>query len=233
MLNGFEESIKGMELSDDVRATLIKNANDLSTGLSDKNAELLNKNKSLSDMSVSEKELALSGQEKLTALEKFKTDSELKDAETASNYDAAKILTAEAHQTALNTITEASAKLLEDANTKSSGFESQLKTIMVDQAITAELVKLDVSKDLMETWQDSISIKTTLTDGKAMVGDESLSDYMKKWADSPAGKASRLAPNNNGGGANGGDNKSTNNSSNKVKTSSERAAAINDKFKKL
>ena len=233
MLNGFEESIKDMELTDEVRAALIKNANTLSSGLSEKNTELLNKNKLANELLSKGSEITAAEKEQLAELQEFKSSAELKLAEEAGKYIDAKALSQQNHQTAMDAASELNKKALEDANNISSGFESQLKAIVVDQEITKELIGLDVAKELQEVVHDSIKSKTTFTDdGKAMVGDKSLSEYMKEWADSPAGKASRLAPNNNGGGANGGEsNNSNNGNSSKVKTEAERAAGINKRWK--
>ena len=45
-----------------------------------------------------------------------------------------------------------------------------------------------------------------ITDGKAMIGDKSLSEAVKEWSETDTGKAYTLAANNNGTGSNGGDN---------------------------
>jgi len=236
MLKGFDEDLNTIDFTlppEELKIKLAEMAGNRATGLSDKNTELLNKNRQANELLSKGSDLTAAEKEQLKELQEFKTSAELKLAEEAGKYNDAKLMSQQNHQNDLDSLTEANKKALEDLNTKSSGFESQLKTIMVDQAITAELVKLDVSKDLIETWQDSISLKTTFTDGKAMIGEQSLSEYMKEWADSPAGKASRLAPNNNGGGANGGDNNSSNSGGNsgKVKAEAQRAAEINERFK--
>ena len=234
MLNGFEESIKDMELTDDVRAALIKNANTLSSGLSEKNTELLNKNKLANELLSKGSEITAAEKEQLAELQEFKSSAELKLAEEAGKYIDAKALSQQNHQAAMDAASELNKKALEDANTISSGFESKLKAIVVDQEITKELIELDVAKEFQEMAHDSIKNKTTFTDGKAMVGEKSLSEYMKEWADSPAGKASRLAANNSGGDA-GGSNKGSGggNSNGKswadMKTPQEQAAYLEAK----
>lgn len=231
MLNGFEESLKDLELSEEIRATLIKNANALASGLSDKNQDLITKNKSLSDLSTSGKELADSGAEKLKVLEQFKSDADVKAAEAADNYADAKAITAENHANTLKSASELSKKALEEALSKSNGFESQLKSIMVDGEIKNELIKFDVKKELMEMAHASIAQQANFTDGKAMIGDQSLSDYMKAWAESDAGKAARLAPNNSGGNAQGSSTTNTD-PSGTMTDSQKRAAKINERFNK-
>ena len=52
--------------------------------------------------------------------------------------------------------------------------------------------------------QQGLSAAATVTDGQAMIGEKSLSEYMKEWGDTPQGKASRIAASNSGGDAIGG-----------------------------
>ena len=82
--------------------------------------------------------------------------------------------------------------------------ESLIHKLLVDNGLAAELVALGVNKDLMPLIQQGFSAKATIVDGQAMIDDKSLSDYMKEWAETPQGKASRTAPANNGGDGNGG-----------------------------
>lgn len=77
--------------------------------------------------------------------------------------------------------------------------------LVVGNALTAELVNLDVHKDLMPDLQVAIASRTKVVDGRAMVGEDTLAEYMEKWKDTPAGKASCVAPINSGGNGLGGD----------------------------
>jgi len=52
--------------------------------------------------------------------------------------------------------------------------------------------------------QQALSAQAKIVDGQAMIGEKSLSEFMKEWAESPQGKASRVAASNQGGNGSGG-----------------------------
>jgi len=199
MLNGFDDGIKEMGFTPEQIVQLNKLTTTLSTGLVDKNTELKNKNKSISEMSASEKALHEASISDYEALKKFKSDSELKEEEDGKNYLDAKQKMEEAHQSAIDKITTESATALKVVNDKITASSLALEKINGEQAITSELVALGVGKDYMEGSQALMMSKLSFVEGKAMIGDKSLSDHIKEWGESDSGKACRIAPKNSGG----------------------------------
>ena len=234
MLNGFGDDLNGVDFTlppEELKVKLAELANTRAAGLTTKNDELINKNKQINELLSTKGELTAAEKEQLKELQEFKSNTDLSAAEEAKKYEDAKTLYQQNHQISLDSINEANKKALEESNGKADSYESQLKEIKVDQAITNELVKLEVSKELLDMAHASIAQQAKFVDGKAMIGEKSLSDFMTEWAVSPAGKAARLAPNNSGGGSNGSGNNNTSNNSNKVLNTNERAAKIKEKFK--
>ena len=62
---------------------------------------------------------------------------------------------------------------------------------------------MNVNPSLKQGAEAILRSQAIITDGKAMIGEKSLSEAVKEWADSDAGKAFCLAPSNNNGDANG------------------------------
>ena len=181
MLNGIEK-IEGLTPE---QITAINNA---AQGLADKNTDLLGKiNHGKEKASGTVAEL-----ERLRILEQGLEQSKLEEAE---NYKGALTLKEQQYNADLE-------KLTNGSNEK----DQLIHKLLVENGLTAELVKLNVNPDLMGLIQQGLSAAATVTDGQAMIGDKSLSDYMKEWGDTPQGKASRVAASNNGGdGLGGGD----------------------------
>lgn len=152
------------------------------TGLKAKNKELLGKLKN-----------ANSGEAKPEEIERLEGEIEtLKEAGKAAA-KTIKTLTAErdTHKTTAETESKAARKLT------------------VDTALTSELLSANVGKQFLGALRDSISLKVTdvKVDGEnrtPMVGDKSLSDYVKAFASSDEGKHYVVAPANGGSGALGG-----------------------------
>ena len=189
MLNGYEEDLGKIDFTlpaDELKAALLEAANGRAGGLVTKNQELLDKIKGIGSENGATSE-------KMKELVAYHAAAELEKEELGKNYDAAKGLYIQNHEKAL--IAE---------QDKSKGLHSQLHELLVTNGVSAELVALDVSKDLMPMVQTAIASAATIVDGKAMIGSQSLSEYMKEWAETPAGKAARVAPNNSGTGSNGG-----------------------------
>lgn len=181
MLNGLDE-IEGLT---DVQQALI---NKLAGGLINKKTELEEK-LSKAKGSISSEE---SAQEKLTKLE---GSIERERLESKENY-----------QGALEIAKQESTASLEKLTNSNSEKDQLIHKLLVENGLTAELVKLNVNPDLMGLIQQGLSATATVIDGQAMIGDKSLSEYMTEWADTPQGKASRLAPGNSGGEGFGGGN---------------------------
>lgn len=181
MLNGIEK-IEGLTPEQ------IESINGLAGGIIDKNKELLDK-LSNSKQKASDNESAA---ERLRALE---ASLEKKGAEDKENYQKALELQQSEYSRELDQLRESLAQT-----------ETVNRKLLVDNAITSELSKLNVHPDLMASIANNISNQAQVTEGQAVVGDTSLSEYMKSWAESPEGKASILAPNNSGVGSNGASN---------------------------
>ena len=123
-----------------------------------------------------------SAQEKLRALEASIESADLLKKE---NYDGALAHEKKQH-------TEAMEKLVTSNETN----EALIRSLLIDNGLSAELVKLGVNKDLMPLIQQGFSAQATIVDGRAVIGEKSLSDYMKEWGDTPQGKASRVGQKN-------------------------------------
>ena len=180
--------LNGLDTIEGLTPEQIEAVNALAKGLSDKNIDLLGK--------VSTGKEKLTGHEseleRLRILEQGLEQTKLEDKE---NYNGALDLVKQDHQKAIDKLTTGTD---EDKNL--------IRKLLVENGLTAELVKLNVNPDLMELIQQGLSATATVTDGKAMIGDKSLSDYMTEWGDTAQGKASRLAQNNSGGDGHGGSN---------------------------
>lgn len=219
MLNGYEEDLSKIDFTlpaDELKAALLEAANGRAGGLVTKNQELLDKIKGIGSENGATSE-------KMKELEKYHAASELEKAELGKNYDDAKVLYMQSHEKAL---------LAEQD--KSKGLHSQLHELLVTNGVAAELVALDVSKDLMPMVQTAIASTASIVDGKAMIGTQSLSEYMAEWAETPAGKAARDFPDNSGTGSQGADKSDARQkATDKMSPEDKRAHEINERFKKL
>ena len=124
---------------------------------------------------------------------------------------------------------EVKTRLIEAANKRASGLVTKNDEL---------LSKLSVSKSSATESQGAVEKLAALEalqaqqefDGKVMVGDISLSDAIKEWAETDQGKAVRLAPDNSGGNSSGGTSRT---GSGAILTDSDkRAADINKRFGK-
>ena len=162
--------------------------NGLAQGLLDKNTDLLSKVNT-------GKEKASGTVAELERLRILEQGLEQKQLEEAENYKGALTLKEQQYSADLE-------KLTNGSNEK----DQLIHKLLVENGLSAELVKLNVNPDLMGLIQQGLSAAATVTDGQAMIGEKSLSEYMKEWGDTPQGKASRIAASNSGGDANGGGN---------------------------
>ncbi len=178
--------LNGLDKIDGLTPEQIEAINGLGKGLVDKNADLLSK-------LTAGKEQGSASAAELEALQLFKQNADVKIAEDAQSYADAKALTATAH-------TEALAKLQGNADSATA----QLKVLLIDNGLSAALDGVNINKDLKVGAIAMLQSGAVITDGKAMVGDKSLSDYVTEWSQSDQGKAFCNAPNNSGGNAQGG-----------------------------
>lgn len=187
MLTDFDKDLAGIDLSAEGASQLILDAvNKRSDGLSNKNAELLEKlssNRTDTNGTAAE----------LEALRGFKSSADVKSAEDAESYQAAKLLTQTGHDEAMS-----------KEKNRGDSFETQLKTLLINDGLSAALDGVNINKDLKAGAVAMLQAGATITDGKAMIGDKSLSEAVNDWAKSDAGKAFCLAPDNTGGDGNGG-----------------------------
>ena len=162
---------------------------------------LVNKNSQLLEKLAGSKDTNSASAAELEALKLFKQNADVKMAEDEKSYNDAKALTQEAHEEAL-------AKIQSDADNANA----QLKTLLIDNGLSAALDGVDINKNLKAGAVAMLQSSATIVDGKAMIGDESLSDAVKNWAASDTGKAFCNAPLNQGGdGGNGSESGNTGN----------------------
>lgn len=185
MLNGLEEI-------DGLTPEQITAINGLAGGLIDKKTELelkLNKNKAKFGESEGE----------LTRLRLIEQDLERSKLEDKENYQGALTLKEQQYNAELEKMTNGMSEK-----------DQLIHKLVVENGLTAELVALKVDPDLMGLIQQGLSATAKVIDGKAMIGEQSLSEYMKEWGETPQGKASRRAAANSGGDGLGGSSTPTN-----------------------
>tara|TARA_R110002012_G_scaffold155375_1_gene316224 strand:- start:55 stop:660 length:606 start_codon:yes stop_codon:yes gene_type:complete len=184
MLNGLE----GIDLT---APDALDKINALAKGLSDKNADLLGK-------ISSGKEQSTASAAELENLRLFKQGADQKILEEGQQYEQAKASLLESH----------AAEMLK-ANERGKSAEAQLKTLLIDNGLSAALDGVNINKNLKAGAVAMLQANAVITDGQAMIGDKSLSDAVSEWAATETGKAFCLAENNSGGNGNGGTNTPT------------------------
>jgi len=180
--------LNGLDTIEGLTAEQIEAVNALATGLINKKEQLEEKLTKVKG-SVNKHEGA---SEELRVL---KASMERTKLEEKESYQGALTLQEQEYKASLE-------KLTNGSNEK----DQLIHKLLVDNGLSAELVKLNVNKDLMPLIQQGFSAQATITEGKAMIGEQSLSDFMKEWGETPQGKASRIAQNNSGGDGQGGGN---------------------------
>lgn len=158
------------------------------SGLKTKNGELIGKLKQVkSGSSESDAELE--------KLRQFKETADLTSAETKGDYDKALKLANDRHMSELDKLTS-----------KLTVSQGQLEKLLIDDGLSAALDAVNILPALKPAAKALLRADTLLVDGKAMIGENSLSEFVSSWAAQDEGKAFVKAPDNSGGGANG-DNK--------------------------
>lgn len=212
MLNGFNEDISGLDLSDDVKKQIGELANKRAEGLVTKNTELLSKITKLNVVTNQDQSSA-------TELSALKATIEQDKLTSKGNYEEA-----------LRLKEEGFSKTVGELSSKVDAFEIKEREQAIDLAINSQLKDVRINPLHQDAVTGYFKGKTTLIEGKAMVGEQSLSDAIKEWSESDSGKASRLAPDNSGGNANGGT--QTSGSGEKMTDNEKRAADINKRLGK-
>jgi hypothetical protein len=180
--------LEGIDGIEGLTPEQIEAVNGLAGGLAKKNAELLAKNKTV-------KEGSAASVAELEALQQFKSNADIQAAEDAKNWEEATRLKQEAHDKELSAMTD-----------KLSATDASLKTVLIDNGLSSALDGVNINKDLKAGAVAMLQGQAAIIDGKAMIGEKSLSDAVNEWAASEQGKAFCLAPANSGGNASGGSN---------------------------
>lgn len=93
---------------------------------------------------------------------------------------------------------------MEKLQSKHSEQEAALTRAIMERDLTSELVKANVAPHYLEAAKAMHGSQVAYADGKTMVGDKPLSEFVSEWASSDDGKFFVAAPSNSGGGAPGG-----------------------------
>ncbi len=185
MLKDFDQDLASLDLPDEVKQQILDKANERANGLVNKNSELLDKldkNKNNFNASVSE----------LERLKQFEQAALREQEEAKGNY-----------QQALEMAKTESQKQVDQYQSQLQEKDSLLNKLLIEDGLNKALDAVNVNPSLKAGAEAMLRSKAQLTDGKAMIGEKSLSDAVKEWANSDTGKAFCLAPENSGGGANG------------------------------
>lgn len=185
MLKGLEEILAKLELGDEVKTALAEQVNGLADGLVTKNNELLQKLQERKDAGTA-------SAAELEALRQFKENADMDAAAASKNWDETKRLMEEKHTKEMAALQERVDKA-----------EKLNRNLLVDNGLSTVLDELKVNPALKAGVIALLQGGCEIVDGKAMVGEESLSDHVKGFAESETGKAYFLAANNSGGGSNG------------------------------
>ena len=186
MLNGLEEILAKYELSDDVKSAIFTDVNGAAKGLINKKSEL--------EVKVANKDaLTSSERAKLVELESFKSNAEIASAKEAQNWQAASDLQSKAWELEKSAL-----------QSENSAFKLERDNSIIDNGINSKLNSLGVKPESRNDIFNSMKFQTKMIDGKAMVGDQTQSDFIDQWALTDSGKAAISAQNNSGGNGNGG-----------------------------
>tara|TARA_R110000772_G_scaffold137781_1_gene246708 strand:+ start:40 stop:648 length:609 start_codon:yes stop_codon:yes gene_type:complete len=173
--------LKGLESIDLSSPDAAAQIHALALGLSDKNTELLGK--------VTDKEsLSASEVAKLKGLEDFKANSEIQAAKDAENWTEATRLQTEKHQ-----------KEMEDLGLIGKSDKELITKLLIDGGLSKALDGVKINPNLKLGAESLLRSTAVITEGKAMIGEKSLSEAVNEWASSDIGKAYCLAPENSGG----------------------------------
>jgi len=191
MLNGLEEILAKYELSDDVKSAIFTDVNGAASGLINKKSEL---------------EVKVANKDALTAAEKAELN-QLR--EINSNLEIDKAKTAQDWQKASDLQLQASEEKYSALQSENTAFKLERDNSIIDNGINSKLNSLGVKPESRNDIFNSMKFQTKMIDGKAMVGDQTQSDFIDQWALTDSGKAAISAQNNSGGNGNGGTNTPT------------------------
>jgi hypothetical protein len=191
MLNGLEEILAKHELSDEVKTALLGDINGAAKGLVNKKTEL--------ELKIANKEgLTAAEKAKLVELEQFKSNAEIANAKAAEDWQTASDLQAAQWKI------ESEAK-----DSRIAAYEKSESDRLITDGARKQLTDLGVNPLHMEAQMALITLQSKIVDSKAMIGDQTQSEFIEKWALTDSGKAAITAQNNSGGNGNGGTNTPT------------------------
>jgi len=173
--------LNGLDKIDLTSPDALEQINALAKGLADKNTELLGKVSGKDDVNASEAA-------RVKALEDFQSNAEIKAAQDAQNWEEATRLQSEKHQ-----------KEIDDLSLAGKTDKELITKLLIDDGLNKALDGVKINPVLKVGAEALLRSGAIITDGKAMIGDKSLSDAVSEWAASDTGKAYCLAPNNSGG----------------------------------
>lgn len=178
--------LKNLENIEGLTPEQITAINGLAGGLHSKNNELLDKiNAGKTNLSASESEVE--------TLRLFKENADLLAAESAKDWDASKTLINERHT-----------KELEKLTGESKTDKDLIRTLLIDNGLSAALDGVNINPALKDGAIAMLHNQCVISEGKAMIGDKTLSEAITEWSGSDMGKAYTLAANNSGNGSGGG-----------------------------
>jgi len=163
-----------------------------STGtLTTKNGELLDELKAARKLITPEDEI--------TRLKKIETDfEELKNNKMSGNAEYEKLIN--------NAKTQHETDL-QGKNATIDKLNGQLNTTLVSETLIKALSKANVNKDLLKAAATMLTPQVSVIDQNdirvALVGDQTIPDFVKDWVTTGEGKHFVTAPNNSGGGGDG------------------------------
>ena len=173
--------LNGLDKIDLTSPDALEQINALAKGLADKNTELLGK--------VTDKDgLTAAEIAKLQGLEEFKANSDIKAAKDAEDWTEATRLQDEKHKVALEAL-----------SVTGKSDKELITKLLIEDGLNKALDGVKINPALKVGAEALLRSGAIITDGKAMIGDKSLSDAVNEWAASDTGKAYCLAPNNSGG----------------------------------
>lgn len=150
--------------------------------------------------------LATKNRELLTKLANARTKTEIDPATVSALESQVEELTGKL--TAAEKAAKDATKAREAAEAQFGGESKFVQKLLVDNGLTAELVKAGVAPAMLPAVKallaGHVQVKVDGDQRKAVVGDKDLGAFVTEWASGPEGKHFVAAPTNSGGGAPGG-----------------------------
>ncbi len=185
MLKDFEQDLADLDLSDEVKVQIKERADARASGLISKKDELINKLNKLKDEGSAT-------QAELEQLRQLKNTYEQQQAESQGKY-----------QEALEIAEKRMQSELEKAQSQLAEYQQREQNYLINDGLNRAFDKAEIKPELKPAVEALFKSQATVTDGQAMIGDKSLSEYIQEWAKSDEGAPFVLEPHNSGGNANG------------------------------